>query len=111
MGRFLIDELRGIEGAAPDLNALSAKVVKLILSSRQIEAKVYDSDPRTGVYVLVLEGILEIGEREQVTRSRDRRIVSGDPMALGANGDAVTSLPVAASPHAGTREDTGRPEA
>ena len=67
MARLLIEELRSIEGADTDPSLLSATVVRLILSSRQIETTVYDSDARTGTYVLVLEGTLEIGEREQAS--------------------------------------------
>jgi hypothetical protein len=59
-----IEELRRIEGARTDHGTLSATMVKLIYASRELEAKVYDSDARSGMYVVVLEGILESGDRE-----------------------------------------------
>jgi hypothetical protein len=62
--RSPIDELRSIEGANADHSALSATMVKLIDASRELEAKVYDSDARSGMFVVVLEGILESGDRE-----------------------------------------------
>jgi hypothetical protein len=62
--RSPIEELRSIEGVNADQSALSATMVKLIHASRELEAKVYDSDARSGMYVVVLEGILEGGDRE-----------------------------------------------
>ena len=59
--RSPIEELRSIEGSRADHSMLSATMVKLIFASRELEAKVYDSDARSGMYVVVLEGILEPG--------------------------------------------------
>ena len=59
MRRFLIDELRDIERTDSETGSLSALIERLIRSSSTIEAKVYDSDARTGMYVVVLEGLLD----------------------------------------------------
>jgi hypothetical protein len=64
--RSPIEELRSIEGSQADHSTLSATMVKLIYASRELEAKVYDSDARSGMYVVVLEGTLDIGDRERV---------------------------------------------
>lgn len=102
MARLLIEELRGIEGPNPDPGCLGTTVVRLILSSRQIEATVYDSDVRTGTYVLVLEGTLDIGARAQDP---------GDGVCADRDGDGVTTQPgsIAAAPGAHGR--IRRPEA
>jgi hypothetical protein len=62
--RSPIEELRRIEGADADHSTLSATMVKLIYASRELEVKVYDSGARSGMFVVVLEGILESGDRE-----------------------------------------------
>lgn len=58
-----MDEIRALETIQAEPGRLSALIVKLIFASREIEAKVYDSNPRTGNFVVVLEGTLDIGER------------------------------------------------
>ena len=62
MHRFFMEELPELEEASSGTGPLSARVARLILSSREITAKVYDSDARTGMYVVVLEGMLEPAE-------------------------------------------------
>ena len=64
MRRSPIEELRDSEGAKADPGTLSSTFSQLIHASREFEAKIYDSDPETGAYVVVLEGILEIPGRD-----------------------------------------------
>jgi hypothetical protein len=79
MHRSPLEDLRQIEGADSDPGVVSASIVRLIYASREFGAKVFDSDPRTGTYVVVLEGVLEINERE--------------PATTAAEGAAATSTP------------------
>ncbi|HZM71191.1 MAG TPA: hypothetical protein VFB95_12605 [Candidatus Cryosericum sp.] len=58
-----MDDVRALETIQAEPGRLSALIVKLIFASREIEAKVYDSNPRTGNFVVVLEGTLDIGQR------------------------------------------------
>lgn len=83
MGRMHVEDIIAIESAQAEPDRLSILIVKLILSSRELEAKVYDNNPRTGNYVVVLEGTLDIGEREQEFDGPPL-----DPVLAAAKGDA-----------------------
>jgi hypothetical protein len=77
-----MDEIRALETIQAEPGRLSALIVKLIFASREIEAKVYDSNPRTGNFVVVLEGVLDIGERARRFDSTTAAPEAGD--RLGA---------------------------
>src|SRR5262245_29115700 len=83
MRRSPIEELRDSEGAKADPGTLSSTFSQLIHASREFEAKIYDSDPETGAYVVVLEGILEVPGRERPAEpdgydDRPQYVSSGD---------------------------------
>ena len=59
MNVLRMDEVRALETTPAEPGRLSALIVKLVWASREIEAKVYDSNPRTGNFIVVLEGTLE----------------------------------------------------
>jgi hypothetical protein len=79
MHRSPLDDLRQIEGADPDPGLVSTTLVKLIYASREFEAKVFDSDARNGTYVVVLEGVLDISEREEAA-AKEAAAAPGDSM-------------------------------
>jgi hypothetical protein len=66
MPRFPIKGLQEIEGAGIDPGLVSATMMKLIFASREFAVKVYDSDSRSGIYVIVLEGSVDVGRWERV---------------------------------------------
>jgi hypothetical protein len=65
MDRSPVEDLREIDGVESDPGLVSATLVKLIYASREFVAKVYDSNAESGVYVVVLEGVLDVGDRGQ----------------------------------------------
>ena len=73
-----MDEIRALETIQAEPGRLSALIVKLIFASREIEAKVYDSNPRTGNFIVVLEGTLDIGERARRFDSTTAAPEAGD---------------------------------
>ncbi len=91
MGRFHIEDLRGVEGQNLDPNALSAILVKLVLSSSQVEANVFDTNEQYGTYVVVLQGTLDIGERRPIEPGEALASGTGAAAeaAAGANGGHV----------------------
>lgn len=59
MGRFSVEDLEALERVGTEPARLSGILERLVLGSMEVEAKVYDRDSRTGVYVVVLEGRLQ----------------------------------------------------
>lgn len=81
MHRSPLEDLREIEGADSDPGLVSASLVKLIYASRECGARVFDSDPASGTYVVVLEGVLERDQREVAAAAADpaTAIAPADP--------------------------------
>jgi len=65
MHRFPIRSLRIVEKAKKDPGLLSETMGKLIYASQEMKVKIFDSDARNGAYVIVLEGVLNVGEWER----------------------------------------------
>jgi hypothetical protein len=65
MNVLRMDDVRALGTIQVEPGRLSALIVKLVWASREVEAKVYDSNPRTGNFIVVLEGTLDIVDRTQ----------------------------------------------
>jgi len=59
MAQFKLTDLAHIVSQTADRSWLSGRIGDMIHSSLELEVKVFDGNPRTGVYVVVLEGRLE----------------------------------------------------
>jgi len=65
VGRFRIEEFPALGGVHADISSLGVRIAKLVLSSREAEARIFDSNATPGAYAIVLEGKLETGFRER----------------------------------------------
>jgi len=59
MAKFQLTDLTSFDAAMVDRSWLSARIGEMIHSSLDLVVKVFDRNPRTGVYVVVLEGRLD----------------------------------------------------
>jgi len=91
MERFPMKALQEIEGVGTDPGLVSATMMKLIFSSREFEVKIYDSDSRTGLYVIVLEGNVDVGRWERLA-GVPKSTVASEPIAGAASDNGAESL-------------------
>ena len=74
MADFKISDLWGIEGETAERDWLGNRLGDLVRSSLELEVRVFDRNPRTGIFVVVLEGRLEPTDSPE-------KIEDGEPAA------------------------------